>query len=220
MNSELNGNKDEMPSVAEVFLKRFSTFLSWVLVPLMMPVYGMMLVFSESILSYTSFRTKVVFTLIVFAINVVLPMLFVLVLKKIGLVQDVGLNNRKERSIPYIISIVAFLGSAVYMHFKGAPNWLSMFFVGGALAGVVNFIVNFRWKISAHAAGIAGVVAMLLIILKEGVPQPGCYIWFIVMIVLSGMLGSARVFLGRHTPMQVLCGYAVGFLSVFLLSLS
>lgn len=220
MNTDLTGNKDNMPSVTEAFLKRFSTLLSWVLVPLMMPVYGMMLVFSESLLSYTSFHTKVVFTLIVFAINVVLPMLLVLVLKKIGVVQDVGLNNRKERSIPYIITIIALLGTAVYVHYKGAPTWLTMFFVGGALAGVINFIVNFRWKISAHAAGIAGVVAMLLIILKEGVPQPGCYVWFIVMIILSGLLGSARVLLGRHTPMQVLCGYAVGFLSVFLLSLS
>lgn len=220
MNTDLTGNKDNMPSVTEAFLKRFSTLLSWVLVPLMMPVYGIMLVFSESLLSYTSFHTKVVFTLIVFAINVVLPMLLVLVLKKIGVVQDVGLNNRKERSIPYIITIIALLGTAVYVHYKGAPTWLTMFFVGGALAGVINFIVNFRWKISAHAAGIAGVVAMLLIILKEGVPQPGCYVWFIVMIILSGLLGSARVLLGRHTPMQVLCGYTVGFLSVFLLSLS
>ena len=35
--------------------------------------------------------------------------------------------------------------------------------------------------------------------------------------VLSGLLGSARIWLGRHTVWQVVAGYAVGFCSVFFL---
>lgn len=211
-------DKDNAPRQGESFIDSLASVLSWVLVPLMMPVYGIMLVFSESVMCFTPLSTRIVFTLIVAGINVLLPMLLVLLLKKMGLVRDIGLNSRRERMIPYVITIVCLGATAAYMNLKGAPGWLSMFFVGGAVGGAVNFIVNFRWKISAHAAGISGVSAMLLRILKDGIPQSGCFEWLIVSVVLAGLLGSARVWLGRHTPAQVLAGYVVGFLSVFLLT--
>lgn len=193
-------------------------FLSWVLVPLMMPVYGLMLAFGLSILDVAPMGMRVYFTLIVAGINVLLPMLFVVILKKMGLVQDLGLNGRKERLIPYIITIVCLVGTAVFMYFKGAPHWLVFFFAGGAVGGVVNMIVNFWWKISAHAAGIAGIVALLIRIAREGSPQPELFVWLVITIGVAGLLGSARVWLGRHTVWQVMAGFAVGFCSVLFIS--
>ena len=97
--------------------------------------------------------------------------------------------------------------------------WLIMFFVGGAIAGVINLIINFRWKISAHAAGIAGIVALLTRLLIIGIPVPGLNTWFMISIALTGFLGTARVWLGRHTVWQVLAGYVVGFGCVFLMTM-
>ena len=80
-------------------------------------------------------------------------------------------------------------------------------------------LINFRWKISAHAAGVAGVVALLIRIIRDGLPQDGAFLWLLIAIGLSGILGTARVWLGRHTAWQVIAGYAVGFLSVILMTL-
>lgn len=204
---------------AERALTRMANILSWIFVPLMMPVYGILLIFNLSILSLTSTSTKVFFTLTVFGANFVLPMLMVILLKKMGLINDIGLNGRRERLVPYIITMVCLLGTGWFLYFKGAPLWVAMFFAGGALAALINLIVNFRWKISAHAAGIAGIVAMLIQITKEGFPMPGMTIWIAASIIMAGLLGSARVWLGRHTLLQVLAGTAVGFLSVWSLSL-
>ncbi|MDE5807941.1 MAG: hypothetical protein K2H76_07460, partial [Muribaculaceae bacterium] len=66
---------------------------------------------------------------------------------------------------------------------------------------------------------IAGIVALLIRIMHNGPAQPSLFVWIIIWVALSGLLGSARVWLGRHTPAQVLAGYAVGFLSVFLLTM-
>lgn len=196
-----------------------SNLLSWIFVPLLMPVYGILLIFNLSILSLASFQTKLFFTLVVLGVNFVFPMAMVLVLKKLGLIEDVGLNGRRERLIPYIITIVCLGGTAWFLYYKGAPLWVAMFFAGGALAAVINMIVNFRWKISAHAAGIAGIVAMLIQITKEGFPMPGMTWWIVGSILLAGLLCSARVWLGRHTLPQVLAGSAVGFLCVWSLSM-
>lgn len=199
----------------EKFVERFSEIMSWLLVPLMMPVYGIMLSFGLSILEVIPIGMRVVFTIIIFGIDVAVPMLLIYILKKFGMIDDVGLNGRKERLIPYIITIICYLISGWFVWFKGAPVWLSLFFVGGALAGGINLLVNFAWKISAHSAGIAGIVALLIMIVREGSPRPEIFGWIIASIVVAGLLGTARVWLGRHTVWQVLAGYAVGFLSVF-----
>lgn len=200
------------------FLTVVSNFLSWAFVPMLIPVYGVLLAFNLSLLELVTPGLKLVFTLIVVAIDAVLPMLLFFLLKKTGVVATFGLNERKDRPVPYIIMIVAYGLTAWFFAAKGAPLWLSMFFAGGALAALVNLAVNFFWKISAHAAGIAGLVAMLVRIEKEGWSDPSLTVWLIATIAVAGLLGSARVWLGRHTVWQVLAGYAVGFCSVFFLS--
>lgn len=218
-NNSETSEPDVPETYAEHFITRCCNWLSWILVPLMMPVYGIILIFSLSILKLAPFSAKLTFTMIVFGINFVVPMLLVLLLKKLGYIQDVGLNGRQERLIPYIISIVCLGGTALFLYYKSAPLWVAMFYAGGALAALINLIVNFRWKISAHAAGMAGIVAMLIQIMKEGFPVNGLTWWIVGSIIIAGMLGSARIWLGRHTLMQVLAGTAVGFISVWTLSL-
>ncbi len=207
------------PTAGEKAADYTASFLSWVLVPLLMPVFGVLLAFNVSILDFTPMSVKTAFTSVTAAFTLAVPALLVLLLKRMGLVHDVGLNGRKERLIPYIISIAGLIGTGAFMWYKGAPLWLVMFFGGGALAGLVNMLVNFKWKISAHAAGIAGVVALLIRIIRIGFPQENAFAWLLTAIALSGLLGSARVWLGRHTVWQVLAGYAVGFLSVFFMTM-
>ncbi len=203
----------------EKFTTGLSVFLSWVLVPLLMPVYGILLSFNLSILSFTPFMTKIVFVGIAAVLSIGIPGIIVFILKKMGIVNDIGLNGQKERMIPYVVLIICLGVTSWFMWYKGAPMWLVMFFAGGALGGFINMIINFWWKISAHAAGVAGIVALLVRILSDDYPHPATFYWLIASILLAGLLGGARVWLGRHTVWQVLGGYIVGFCSVFLLTL-
>lgn len=217
--SSKHKSKDDDASVWYKIADGVSHFLSWALVPLLMPVYGLMFAFGLSILDVAPLGMRIRFTLVAAAICVLVPIILILLLKKMGLIEDVGLNQQKERLIPYIITLVCFGGTAWFMAAKGAPLWLSLFFAGGALATLICTIVNFRWKISAHAAGIAGVVALLIRIEKDASAEPELFFWLILTIGLTGLLGSARVWLGRHTVWQVLAGYAVGFCCVFFLTM-
>lgn len=210
---------DLPPTRLEQLADNFSTAVSWLMSPLLMPVYGIVLVFMLTLYSYVPMGVKLGFTLIVAGITIVVPALMVLLLKRLGMVHDLGLNGRKERTIPYIITILCMGGTAVFLAMKGFPMWVVMFYAGGALAGLIEVIINNWWKISAHGAGVAGLVALLVRMSHTPMVNPDVLTWLIVAVACAGLTGSARLWLGRHTLGQILAGYAVGFCSVYFLTM-
>ena len=192
-----------------------SHFLSWIFVPLIMPVFGILFIFRLSILDVIPAGLQTAVTFVIAGINFFAPMLLIFLLKLMGVVQDVGLNGQKERLVPYIITALCYGGSAWFVASRGAPVWVAMFFTGGAVAAILNLFINIKWKISAHAAAIAGVVALLIRIQRDVAAEPKLFLWLLITVGCAGLLGSARVWLGRHTVWQVLAGYVVGFCSVF-----
>lgn len=209
-------NNQETEAVEKTAVDKWAEIISWAMTPLIMPVVGIAFIFCFTVLSYVPLSTKFWVTAIVFGINALLPCMIFLILKFLGVIDDIGLNERKERAIPYAVMIVCFLLTAWFVFSRNAPLEVVGFFVGGALSALLNLIVNFRWKISAHAAATAGVVALLTILAHSGLPGNDGWIWLIVWVLLSGALGAARIWLGRHTPMQVLAGYASGYFCVWL----
>ena len=92
-----------------------------------------------------------------------------------------------------------------------------MFQGGAALTALVLMLVNLKWKISAHLAGIGGVVALLYQIHVQGLEAFNLFWVICAAIFVAGMLGSSRIILGRHTFPQVAAGFFVGYASVTLM---
>lgn len=216
-NPQLKETGPSKPGAWEKIADKVSHFLSWALVPILMPVYGIIFIFRLSVLDAVppGMQTAVIF--VIAGINFFAPMLLILLLKFLGIVQDVGLNGQKERAIPYIITALCYGGSAWFVASRGAPVWVAMFFCGGVVASLVNLAINFKWKISAHAAAIAGIVALLIKLQRDVAVEPELFTWLIITVGAAGLLGSARLWLERHTVWQVLAGFMVGFCSVFLM---
>lgn len=198
---------------------RIANVISWVLVPTLVPFYAMILILWTSYLSMiVPVGTRVVVALMTLGLTCALPMVIILVLKLLGMISDIGLNKRSERPIPYFVVLVCYLVTAWYLYAHGAPDWVTMFYVGGALATAVNLTVNFFWKISAHSAAMAG-VCFILIKIAHTTPEAVSVGWLMVWILLTGLLGASRIWLRRHTLLQVLAGYLNGFVCVWLMSL-
>ncbi|MDE6230467.1 MAG: phosphatase PAP2 family protein [Muribaculaceae bacterium] len=217
--SDSDSGYESNPESGPRWVNALAQFLSWIMVPFFMPLYGTLLAFHLSLLRYVGAGSKWGVIIVVALLNILVPSLIVLLLKRLGVVQDLGLNGRRERLIPYIITVVCMLSTGWFVYVKGAPLWLVMFFVAGGVAGIIDTIINLRWKISAHAAGAAGVVALLLRIMHTGYAEPGVVGWLLVAVFLTGAVASARLWLGRHTLGQVLAGAGVGFCSVFFLTM-
>jgi hypothetical protein len=89
-----------------------------------------------------------------------------------------------------------------------------MFMVGAAITILVMALINLKWKISAHMAGIGGIIALIYQIHVQGLSAFELLWMLCFAIIVAGFLGSARLALRRHDTWQVLAGAVVGFLCV------
>lgn len=205
-----------MPPAVSGAMDIICRLLSWIMVPLVMPVINIVLILGLSGLRALPDMYKLWTVLIVLGFNTVLPMVLIGLLKMLGIVRDLGLNSRSERLVPYLITITGLICTILFLRHNEAADWICASYIGAAIASAICCIVNFWWKISAHAAGAAGVLGTLAVMATMGEAAVGLQWWFFAACMLTGLMGSARVFLRRHTDMQVLAGYICGFCSVYI----
>ena len=77
-------------------------------------------------------------------------------------------------------------------------------------------VVNFKWKISGHGAAIGGMLAFLVFLAYNGLnawPMDG---WIFGAILATGITGTSRLILERHTLLQVAAGTVNGAVCVWL----
>ena len=79
---------------------------------------------------------------------------------------------------------------------------------------VISLIITLFYKISIHSLAMCGAIGILLPLNK--VAEQVDLLWPTVMvIVMAGVVMSARLLIGAHTPREVMYGSLVGFLIGF-----
>lgn len=201
-------------------MKILSRILSTVFSPLLVPTYGVAIAFWGSMLAITPLPVRCRILLAVFGVTCILPALLIYGMHRAGMIKDPGLNERTERTIPYILTAASYAASAWILAHAHAPGWLWLFMIGGMIAVGVNAVVNRWWKISAHLAAMGGLVALAIRIVEKQFVFPGVnFMWIVIAVIIAaGAVGTARVYLGRHTLGQVAAGFCNGFLCVYITS--
>jgi len=199
-------------------MKRTAHIISIIFSPMLLPTYGVWAALSMSLLSYLPLATRLATLAVVFIMTCVIPAGGVLLLKQLGVVRNIGLNDRDERTAPYLITGVCYIGCMIYLIKVNAPSWLAMFLAGATLAVAVCTAINLRWKISGHMTAMGGLVAILCRMAVNDSAAVNMFWPIVAAVLLTGMVGSSRLLLERHTLMQVLAGTANGFLCIYLMS--
>ncbi len=199
-------------------INKIAHIFSWVLSPVLIPTYAVFIALWVTTLSFLPAALRWNVVVMVWLITCMLPMLAIYVLYKLKIISHPGLNNRKERYIPYMVTAACYLGASWYLHGIHAPHWMWMFMVGGAVAAVLSCVVNIWWKISAHAAAMGGLLALLSRIALYGINVIDMWPVLSLAIILTGILCTSRILLQCHTLMQVAAGVVNGFFWVFILT--
>ena len=136
-----------------------------------------------------------------------LPILVVLYLLKTGRIAELHMSNTGERHLPYVIAVLSALTAYLLITQLGGPGLLACLALFNAIELFLLGVINFFWLISLHSTGI--VATFLLVGLVFG--------WAASMIVLPFvfLVSWVRLYLKRHTPMQVLAGAALGAVVVY-----
>ena len=193
-----------------------ANFMSSALSPILMPTYGVFLVMWVSVLCLLPYGTRVAVLLVCMGITCILPLIFLSVLRHFKLIKDLHVEVREQRFLPYLFTALCYIAAAYYLYYCHSPQWFIMFMVGSAVTVLVMMLINLKWKISAHMAGIGGVVALVYQIHVQGLSAFDLFWLLCFTIIVAGALGSARLVLKRHDTLQVLAGVVLGFLCVSL----
>ncbi len=130
-----------------------------------------------------------------------LPIITVWGLLKINLIKDLYADDKTTGIIPFLWSMTFYLTGAFTLINVGAPPVVTALMACYFVNGFVLLLINFKWKVSIHAATVAGSVTAL-------VYQLGFAASPLFLLVLA--VGWARLELGVHDLVQIAVGVVLG----------
>lgn len=197
---------------------RWAQWVTDIFSPIAVPAYATALaLWCGPELHAVPLTNRLLVTFIVFIIAGLAPLLAIGLLIKLGMVSDRAVSRRDQRAVPMSIAAACYVGAEIFMAGIHAPMWLRMFFWGAAAATLIEVFISQAWKISAHTTALGGLSAMALYLAVHGTPDVSSVIIFSITLLIGGLVATTRLLLNRHTPAQVVAGFALGFAVCFAL---
>lgn len=196
-------------------VERRAQIISDILSPILVPTIAMTLAMWVTSLRVLPERSRLIATLIIFAVTGIIPLVAIIILQRLGLVSDNSISIRSQRPLPMTITMLCYLGAGLLLRSMHAPLWLQCFFYGAGIAAGISVVITWFWKISAHTLAMGGLVGMLLWFAVEGLADVNAMAILSIGIVVAGGVGTCRLILNRHTLGQVIAGLLLGFCCTF-----
>ncbi|HRC94604.1 MAG: hypothetical protein KBI11_07025 [Bacteroidales bacterium] len=193
-------------------------WLSILLHPLFMMCYAFLTLYlSASYISFLPDSYKRLLFIALFLNTIIIPIFILMLLKRLGTVKSIELFHHRERVFPIVMVIIPYVFTLLLLIRLQVPEIFIKIVQGGILAMIIAATVSYWWKISLHMVGIGGVTGFIIagLILHYFTSLN----LLVVVVVLSGLLVSARLVRGDHCPSQVYTGYFTGLASILLVFL-
>lgn len=194
-------------------LHRVARAVSFLLHPMLMPVYILFLIFNiDSWFVLTPAGVKWYCYFVTLLTLVMMPLACLPLMRYLRLIKDYALDDRQERIYP-ILAVVAFAFLGFWLLGRMAYTDIiqRLYLVLIILLSIFS-VITLRWKISMHMTSIGGVCGFLLVL---GLKYAGdVRVPFICVLLSAGLLASCRLGLGKHTPSQVYIGFLLGMVLV------
>ena len=184
--------------------------VSVVLHPLLMPVFGILILFySGTYLSFLPETAKRMITLIVTGGMFIIPLSLLPFYIYRKMISSVELTQRNERFVPLLVTAILYYFTFTLLKNLGVSHLILSMLLSALISIVILMIIGRKYNISLHAAGMAGLSGFLLALsLRYGLSSP---VILYGSFILTGLVGSVRLKQGAHRPPEIYTGYLVGF---------
>lgn len=217
--------------VKNLYLKQLALGISVLFHPLFIILYfiGIIYWLNPPTLIFHDEKTMKLITVSLLASTVFLPLIAIFMMKGLHLISSLEMKDKKERIGPLIVTSLFYLW--MYLNLSQhsyVPDYISYFILGTLITLFVSFLLNLFFKLSLHAAGISGLIIGLLVVIQKYQYQEisfsvfgkvllidSCVVLMFLLLV-AGIVGSARLFLQEHTQKEIYIGYAVGSLAMLM----
>lgn len=140
------------------------------------------------------------------------PVMFIAWMVKRGHITDIHMKLRRQRILPFSVSITCSAGALGLLWLMKAGAVLLLFGVATLLGLIVMALVTIFWQISIHAMSITSAVMVAGMVFGTETA-----LWLMPLIPL---VAAARLKLNRHTPAQLVAGGLVGALVPYLVAIT
>jgi len=186
--------------------------ISLIFHPLLIPLYGLLIIFSApTLIGYLPYTVKKTLFILILINNVLLPFSFIPYFKIRNIISSWKLDSRKERTIP-LLSTSFFYSVTFFITFRyHIPVFIKLFILTTAVLAILMTIINLWHKISIHSAGSGALAALVAVLsIKMHAPLP----WLMAAVIISaGLVLTSRLWLDYHKPGEVWSGFFLGFFS-------
>jgi membrane-associated phospholipid phosphatase len=123
-----------------------------------------------------------------------------------GKYTDASVSVREQRTSIYAVGGTCLVILLAVLIIGKAPAVIIACLISAVIATALGYWINRYTKLSLHSAAMAGCTAVLL----WTAPMIG-----VIMAVFAPLVGWARIRLKHHTPVQILIGWMVSMICVF-----
>ena len=136
------------------------------------------------------------------------PLLSILYLLYTHRIKSLQIEERKERILPIIITIIWMLiGYYFLANILDYAPIIKTIYLGMIATLFTTLLITKYWKISLHMAAIGGCFGVFLAIQSI---YGGVINYVILILMLSGLLGYSRAILKAHNMRQIYSGFCLG----------
>src|SRR3989338_1394048 len=181
-------------------IRSFSNLLSPPVIGMIVPL--IFAVFSPIGWGSMNMDTSIITGLIFIGILPVLPWIIEVKKKKV----DFDVSKRKKRTVLYTCAVISYITASVIFWLTCNKIMLAIS-LSYAFVTILIEIINLKWKISAHAAGIAGPTTAITYVFGT---------FFLPLYLLTIFVFWLRLKLKAHTPAQLFAGAGLAVLTTYL----
>lgn len=192
--------------------RKISLFISSIFHPVFVNLLSLILLFLlfPFLQFAVSNNLKIIYISFIFITTGILPVIAVGVLKLMGKANTILLDDKEERTTPYIITACIYLFDYYFLIRFGAPQILIAYLLACSCIVVAILIINIYYKISIHSASLGGLTAVL--ISASQLANFDVRILLAIVFIIFGLTATARLFSNAHSPLQIYSGFILGLL--------
>lgn len=188
-------------------------FISFIFHPIILPSLTFLLLLNIGLYDLLlSDQAKRYILLVIFFTTATLPVLSVVMLA-LNPKFDFLMGESRVTALPLLLtSVFYYIGFVLLSRIHFLPVF-KLFMIGSVLLIVALLLISMKWKISVHLAAAGAVTATFFAIsFRGGVNPMGA---LVVMVLVSGLIGTARILLEKNNLPQLAAGYLIGFIVLY-----
>ena len=198
--------------------QRLATGITYLTHPLFIPLITVVILFyGGTYLAFLPPPMKRFDLTLVFLNTILIPLAFMHIFRRTGLINSYYLDTRRERYLPLFLFTLFLLITWVVLRRVRQPLFLTELFLALTAASALTGLVTLRWKVSLHLAGLGSLSGFLLAAALR--LSPTLLLLWLLSLLVAGLAATARLLLQSHTPAEVYSAFLLTFITTLLILL-